>query len=82
MLVTLSLISAFVCSSFIVLCSIRNKIELYPSTKGILCFVMISTIASLAKYEYAGLPADSLSIVAMSLFMLRQTYVGYRRGYL
>lgn len=82
MLVTLSFISVFVCSAFIVLCSIRNKIELYPITKGILCFIMISTIGSLAKYEYAGLSPDSLSIIALSAFMLRQTWVGYKRGYL
>lgn len=82
MLVTLSLISVFVCSAFIVICSIRKKIELYPVTKGILCFIMISTIGSLAKYDYAGLSPDSLSITALSIFMLRQAWVGYKRGYL
>jgi len=83
MLTTLSLIAVFACSIFIVVCSILNKIELYPSTKGILCFIMLSTIGSMTKnlHSYADMSVDLL-VVALSLFMIRQTYVGYKRGYL
>lgn len=83
MLTTLSLIAVFACSIFIVVCSILNKIELYPSTKGILCFIMLSTIGTMTKsfHSYADMSVDLL-VVALSLFMIRQTYVGYKRGYL
>lgn len=82
MLTTLSLISILICSAFLVICHILKKIDLQPSNKGILCFIMISTVGSLVKYEYAGVNFESLSIIALSLFMMRQTYVGYKRGYL
>lgn len=82
MLTTLSLIAVFACSIFIVVCSILNKIELYPSTKGILCFIMLSTIGTMTKSFHSYAEVHDLLVVALSLFMIRQTYVGYKRGYL
>lgn len=78
-----SLISIFLCAFFIVVCSILNRIKIFPSTKGVLCFSMISIIGALSGdiHPYANL-SYQLTFLALSFLIIRQTYVAYKRGFL
>ena len=83
MLTTLSLIAVFVCSIFLVISHILHKIELYPLTKGILCFIMLSTVGAATKsiHNFGDIATDGV-MVALACFVIWQTLVGYKRGYL
>lgn len=79
MINNLSLIVVFGCAFFIVVCSILHKIEIFPSTKGILCLLMVSIIGALASGNY-HINGGALALLAM--LIVRQTYVAYKRGFL
>lgn len=83
MIANISLVVIFLCAFFIVVCSILNKIQLYPSTKGILCISMLSIIGVLSG-DFHNYSDVSLDIVLSSLcfLIIRQTCVAYKRGFM
>lgn len=83
MITNLSLIAIFICAFFIVICSIWNKIQIYPSTKAILCLSMLGIIGVISGelHPYQGMAFD-LTLGMLSLLVIRQTVVAYRRGFM
>lgn len=80
---TMALSLILFCAFFIVVCSILHKIQIFPSTKGILCISMISIIGVLTggMHPYLGTSLD-ITIVALALLIVRQTVVAYKRGFM
>jgi len=60
-----------------------DKIKIYPSTKGILCLSMLAMIGGLTRgfHSYADFFLEFI-LVCISVLILRQTYVAYKRGFL
>lgn len=81
-IINLSLAVIFVCCVFIVVCSILDKLELFPSTKGILCFLMLGIIGvwSGGLHDHTN-GAMSIVFVTLAVWVVQQTTVSYKRGF-
>ena len=83
MIVNLSLFTIFLCFFMIVVWSILNKVKIYPSTKGILCFGMLAMIGGMTRtYHNSGDWFLDAILVSISILIVRQTIVARRRGFL
>lgn len=78
-----SLILVLSCAIFIVVCSILHKIQIFPSTKGVLCVLMIGIIGVLSGglHPYTA-PAWDFVIIGLAAFFFRMTVVSYKRGFM